>query len=77
MQTEPGRFRYRGWRESRDLVELAKSIPADVQDLTTTQLANEGAYEEVIPPQMLLLRTRVSEIQHYRAQLRHRLLNRD
>jgi len=76
MQTEAGRYRYRGWRESVGLVELAKSIPADVQDLLTRQLANEGDYESAVPPEMQLIQARVSQIQHYRAQLRHRLLNR-
>ena len=78
MQTEPGRYRYRGWRQSRDLVEVAKSVPADVADLLAAQLDNEGDYEAAVPaPLALANQTRVSEIQHYRTQVRHRLLNRD
>lgn len=77
MQTQIGRYRYRGWRESRGLVELAKSVPADVKDLTDAHLANEAEYAGEIPPQMELVNhALVSQVQHYRAQLRHRLLNR-
>ena len=77
MQTQPARFRHRGYRESRALVALAKSIPADVKDLLDAQLANEAAYEGALPPQVALVNDeRVAEIQHYRAQLAHRLLNR-
>lgn len=77
MQTQPGRYRYRGWRQSRRLVDLAQSVPADVKDRWDAQLANETAYDAGVPdPVAALAETRVSEIQHYRTQLRYRLLNR-
>lgn len=77
MQTQIGRFRYRGWRESRSLVDLARSVPADVKDRIQAQLDNEANYAATVPSQLALVNEdRVAEIQHYRAQLRHRLPNR-
>ena len=76
MQTEPGRYRYRGWRASHRLVELAKSVPCDLKDVWFQQVLNEHYYEDNIVPALLtLVETRVSQIQHLRTQLRYRLRN--
>lgn len=76
MQTEPGRYRYRGWRESRRLVELAKSVPCDLARVWTQHQANSDYYDDNIVAALLtLVQTRVSQIQHLRCQIRYRLRN--
>jgi hypothetical protein len=77
MQTEPGNFRYRGWRESRDLVEMAKSVPCDLKTLTDTANDNEIAYTTAQDYIDTLTDDRASTLEHLFAQLAYRLRRED
>lgn len=73
MQTEPGNYRRRGWRESRRLVELAKAVPADLKQITARYWAAQVDYEAVRTRLDTLTDTHVAKLQHLRAQIQYRL----
>jgi hypothetical protein len=73
MQTEPGNFRYRGWRESRDLVEMAKSVPCDLKSLADAANDNEIAYATAQGYLDTLTEDQASTLEHLYAQLAYRL----
>lgn len=73
MQTEPGNFRYRGWRESKRLVEIAKSAPCDLKETTDACQQFENTYEVTEGYLDTLTQTVVSQIQHLRSQIFYRV----
>ncbi|HYT45395.1 MAG TPA: hypothetical protein VEP90_23910 [Methylomirabilota bacterium] len=73
MQLEPGNFRYRGWRESKRLVEIIHSVPADLKSTTAQVQVLENNY--VITQGLIdvLSQQVVSQLQHARSQIFYRL----
>lgn len=76
MQQEPGNHRYRGWRESKKLVETAHAAPCDLALVSESLYAVEVDFDSVSDSITQLLLTTVSQIQHIRTQLRHRIRTR-
>lgn len=76
MQTQRNNFRYRGWRLSRQLVELTKSIPSDLAQISQDDYTNQGSFDTLETHTDTLCETLVSELQHLRYQLRYRLRRR-
>lgn len=75
MQTESSRNRFRGWRESKRLVETCKSTPVDLKDMTSQANANDVSYEVLQSFVSLLTEDQVSLIQRVRLQMRLRIKN--
>jgi hypothetical protein len=73
MQVEPGNFRYRGWRESRDLVEMAKATPADLKRLTAEAQTADNTYLTTRSHLDTETMTHVSTLQHLRSQILYRV----
>jgi predicted RNA-binding protein with EMAP domain len=73
VQTEPGNIRYRGWRESKRLVEVAKSVPCDLKKITAGCQAIENSYVTTQALVDTLSQQVVSQIQHARSQIFYRL----
>jgi hypothetical protein len=76
MQTQTGRHRYRGWRESKTLVQLAKGAAADFKTLATDQRSNESDFDALETKMDTLTETYASQIQHLRTQMRYRMTHR-
>ena len=73
MQTESGRSRFRGYRRSSDLVEMAKAPASDWKKVYVDDLANKTTYVTTKAHLDTLTETRVSELQHIRAQAHFRI----
>lgn len=73
MQTEKGNVRYRGWRESKWLVEIIHSIPCDLKNTTAACQALETNYLQAEGYIDTLSQAVVSQIQHLRSQIFYRL----
>lgn len=74
MQLEPGNFRYRGWRESQDLVEIIHSAVTDLHAIFTQNHANDSHFEAISEQLRILTEERVSQISHLLVQAQHRLM---
>lgn len=73
MQVEPGNHRYRGWRESKKLVDLLKAVPCDLKLTTAACQALENNYVTTQGLIDTLSQQVVSQIQHVRSQIFYRL----
>lgn len=73
MQLEYTAYRYRGYRASRPLVALPRAGAADLKRVVDQDDANQSSYTTLSAHLTTLSETRVSELQHYRRQLRFRL----
>lgn len=73
MQTEHGNFRFRGWRESKRLVEVTKTVPCDLKATTANCQQVENNYDAVAGDIDTLSQQVVSQIQHLRSQIFYRL----
>ncbi len=73
MQSEPGNFRARGWRESKRLVEMVHAIPCDLKLITATCQNTENSYLATQASVDTLSQQVVSQIQHLRSQIFYRL----
>lgn len=73
MQTEcANRFRYRGWKESKQLVQTEKAMGCDAYAIDSINNNIENNRESVKSVLKTLTQTRVSEIQHIRAQVKYK-----
>jgi hypothetical protein len=73
LQLEKVNHRFRGFRESTELVEFAKSSPCDLKKVSAEMNTADLDYEAIRTPIDILASSRISSLQHLRAQIRFRL----
>ena len=71
-QLSVGNFRFRGWRRSADLVEIAHAVPTDLKRTVQNQLANESQLDSVNAGLIGIGLTQVAKLQHLRVQVQYR-----
>jgi hypothetical protein len=75
MQSEPSRYRARGWRDSSQLVDLAKAVPSDLVRLLREENAAGASRDQLAALLSQIALDPVSTLQHYRTQILYRLRN--
>lgn len=73
MQTQRQNYRYRGWRRSSDLTDLAHAGPCDLTRVMRAAVANEGGLDALLATVATIVETDVSTLQHLRVQIMYRL----
>lgn len=73
MQLSRANHRFRGWRRSADLVELARMLPTDLKRTLAAAVVNEAALDGLNEQLTTLGETRVAALQHLRVQVQYRL----
>lgn len=76
MQSQRARYRYRGYRESRPLVDLGKAAASDLTRLQLAAREHEQLAEENLRPHFTTLsEEQIRTLQHLRVQVAYRLRN--